>query len=387
MHVEHEAADAEFAGELGDFLFEDIGEEEAGLDGALAQTGGAGLIDAHFHDGAHALTGDLHQAELAQRQDVVAGAVALHVFYHAFVELLAVLGEVHVDEVHDDDAAHIAQAQLSCEFIGSAEVDFECVGLLPICILGAVAAVDIDNVQGLGVFDDEVSAVLVADGLTERGLDLSCHVEIVEDGQLALVQFDNLGHLRCYELDVVVDFVVDAGIVDVDVLIGGIEEVAQECYGAAGLLIAEAGQVFGFLGACDGIFPALQQHHELAVQLCHALALGHRAHDDAEVLGLDLLDELFEACTLGAGLDLGADVYLVCEGHEHQEAAGEGDLTRQAGTLRGDGLLDDLYEKLLAQLQGVLHAAFLGQFGLNRGLGDGEEVLLVAAYLLEILGK
>ena len=151
--------------ELVNLLLQKVGEEEAGLDGALAHAGGAGLIYVYFHDGSHALACDLHQSEFAQGQDVVAGPVALHILYHAFVEFLSVLGDVHINEVHDDDASHISQSQLACEFVGSSEVDFEGVSLLAVGVLGAVATIDVNDVERLGVLDADVGYMRVDHGL------------------------------------------------------------------------------------------------------------------------------------------------------------------------------------------------------------------------------
>ena len=63
----------------------------------------------HVHRWSDALTGDLHQSEFAERQDVMASTIALHDLCHVFVELLIVLSAVHIDEINDDDAAHIPE--------------------------------------------------------------------------------------------------------------------------------------------------------------------------------------------------------------------------------------------------------------------------------------
>jgi hypothetical protein len=90
------------------------------------------LLHIDVHGGAHALTCDLHQSELAQRQNVVACTVFLHVLAHALIEQLPVLGQVHVDEVDHDDSSHITQSELSGQLIGSTEVGIECRAFLPI---------------------------------------------------------------------------------------------------------------------------------------------------------------------------------------------------------------------------------------------------------------
>ena len=68
--------------------------------------GGAGFVNSYVHDGTDALTRYLHEAEFAQRQDVMTSSVALHQLAHVFVELLTVLGRLHIDEINNDDEAY-----------------------------------------------------------------------------------------------------------------------------------------------------------------------------------------------------------------------------------------------------------------------------------------
>ena len=75
-----------------------------------------------------------------------------------------------------------------------------------------------------------------------------------------------------------------------DALKVGVEDVANLAHGAALLLIQECGRA-AILCLGDGVFPALEQNLELAVELGGALVLGRCADDHAEVLRLDALDE------------------------------------------------------------------------------------------------
>ena len=93
--------------------------------------------------------------------------VLLHVFAHTFIEQLSVLRQIHVYEIDDDDTAHIPKPELSGQFVGSAEIDLQCILLLPVFRLCAVAAVYVHHVHGLCVFNDEISAALIVDRLAE----------------------------------------------------------------------------------------------------------------------------------------------------------------------------------------------------------------------------
>ncbi len=63
---------------------------------------------------------------------------------------------VHVDEINHDNAAHVAQSELAGNLVGSPHVYFKGVCLLIGRAFRSVARVDIDNVERLGVFDDDV---------------------------------------------------------------------------------------------------------------------------------------------------------------------------------------------------------------------------------------
>ena len=58
----------------------------------------------------HALTGHLHEAEIAHRERLGARAVAAEVSAQLLQDLVAVRPRLHVDEIRDDDAAHVTQA-------------------------------------------------------------------------------------------------------------------------------------------------------------------------------------------------------------------------------------------------------------------------------------
>ncbi len=56
------------------------------------------------------------------RADLHAGAVLAQRVAQALLDLALVLGRVHVDEVDDDQAAQVTQAQLAGDFVGGFQV-------------------------------------------------------------------------------------------------------------------------------------------------------------------------------------------------------------------------------------------------------------------------
>ena len=66
---------------------------------------------------------------------------------------------VHIDEVDDDDAAQIAQTQLTGNHLGCFEIGLE-YGVIEITAAYKSAGIDIDGGQCLGLIDDHISTGL-----------------------------------------------------------------------------------------------------------------------------------------------------------------------------------------------------------------------------------
>ena len=236
------------------------------------------------------------------------------------------------------------------------------------------------------MLNDKVGSVLVRDNPAKAGLDLTRDVEVVENGQTAFVELHHTEPLRSDKADIVVNFLEDVGIVDVDVLEVRVKEVAQNGHRTACFLMDKSWQLLGLLHFAENAFPTCHEDFHLGIQFASSLAFGHRTDDDAAVLGLDALYNLLQASPLGTTLDFRGDGNLVAKRREDKETSGEREVATQSRTFRRDGLLDDLHKHLLSLLQISLHAAVLGQFWQHGSLLEGVKVLAVALHLLEILG-
>src|SRR5204863_4438174 len=95
---------------------------------APAAGGAVGEVDG-LVAGAHALAGHLEDAKLGDGEDGGLGAVALESLGEAVLDVLPVAAIAHVDEVVDDDAAHVAEAQLAADFVDGLDVGLVGVGL------------------------------------------------------------------------------------------------------------------------------------------------------------------------------------------------------------------------------------------------------------------
>src|SRR6185369_11371738 len=64
----------------------------------------------------HTFARDGHESEIVELENLVGSAVRAHALFKRLHHLLAILALVHVDEVHHDDAAEVAQADLPHDF-------------------------------------------------------------------------------------------------------------------------------------------------------------------------------------------------------------------------------------------------------------------------------
>ena len=124
---------------------------------AAAARAGAGTRQDLLEVAAGALAGDLDQAELGDLEDARAGAVPGQLLLEPLEHLAAVLGILHVDEVHDEDAAEVAQADLPGDLGDRLEVRRED-RLLERVAADEPSRVDVDRDERLGLVDDDRAA-------------------------------------------------------------------------------------------------------------------------------------------------------------------------------------------------------------------------------------
>ena len=132
---------------------------------------------------------------------------------NASTTLLAVVPDLHVDEVDDDDAADVAQPQLLGDLLGRLQVVVED-RLLEVRRADVLAGVDVDHRQRLGVLDDQRPTRRQPDLAVERLVELLVDVVALEERQalgLRVVVLDAVGQLRVEGADVVAHLVEQVG--------------------------------------------------------------------------------------------------------------------------------------------------------------------------------
>ena len=103
------------------------------------------------------LARQFHQAETGDLAHLHAGAVEMQGITQALFDGALVLAVLHVDEVDDDQAAQVAQAQLAGHFVGCFHVGAQR-GFLDVGAAGGTRRVDVHGHQRLGVVDDHGAA-------------------------------------------------------------------------------------------------------------------------------------------------------------------------------------------------------------------------------------
>ena len=136
---------------------------------------GAGLGEGLEQALADPLAGHLDQAQLGDVEHLGAGLVPGQRLAEGLDDVVAVPGDLHVDEVDDDDAADVAQAQLAGDLLGRLEV-VAVDRLLEARLAHVLARVHVDDRERLGVLDDERAARrqphLAVEGLVELLVDV-----------------------------------------------------------------------------------------------------------------------------------------------------------------------------------------------------------------------
>src|SRR5690606_24047988 len=222
--VEQEGADGNryvgthFGGAILQRLFLDQTQYRQGqrfnvTDGAPAITARADDAAGLAQRRAQTLTGHLQQTETGNAAYLHPGAVGFQTFADTLFHGTLVLGGRHVDEVDDDQAADVTQAQLTGDFLGGFEVGLQR-SLLDVATLGGTGRVDVDGNQGFGVVDDDGTAGGQLDLTVECRLDLALDLEAVEQRYAVLVQLHLARILRHYLADEVEGFFLDRFVVN-----------------------------------------------------------------------------------------------------------------------------------------------------------------------------
>src|SRR5947209_20526395 len=103
---------------------------------------------------------------------------------------------MHINKVYHYNTAHIAQAQLACNFFGSFFINLECILFLVFLACGTVAAIYINNMQGFSMLYYQVGTACKVYCFTKSRFYLFVYAILFKYGNAIFVQADNTLHFR-----------------------------------------------------------------------------------------------------------------------------------------------------------------------------------------------
>ena len=342
---------------------------------------------------AQALAAHFQQAEMADLTDLDAGAVVFQRLLQPALDHGVVALGLHVDEVDDDQAGEIAQAELAGGFLGGLQVGAQG-GFLDAAFAGGTARVDVDGDQRLGLVDHQVAAGFELDGGDQHGVELVFHAVLGEErlscptrtafGPPELYFLGVAGHQHAHEVarGAPALFAVNDHFVDVARV-----AVADGALDEAGFLVDQGGG-HRFQRQLADVVPQSHQVFGVAADLGLGTVGAGSAHDQAHALRhFQLGGDFLEAAAIGDRGDLAGDAAAARRvRHQHAEAAGERDIGGQGRALGAALLLDDLDQHDLAAADHFLDAVVAQE---ARGAAGGGflgavalEDVAVAAHLL-----
>ena len=348
----------------------------------------AGAVAARAYDAAafaqrrtQTLTGHFQQAEARDAADLYAGTVCFQAFADFLFHGALVFGRGHVDEVDDDQAADVAQAQLASDFFSRFKVGLQG-GFFDIAAFGGARRVDVDGHQGFGRVDNDGAAGRQFNDALESGLDLAFDLETIEQRNAVFVEFDFAGVLRHHLANECQGFVLGFNAVDqnfTDVLAQVIADGTDD--DVAFLVDQERGSAVQ-RGFFDG-GPQLQQVVEVPLHFFAAAAQAGSAHDQAHVGRGDQAVQRFTQFVALFAFNAARDAASArVVRHQNQITTGQADERGQGCALVATLFFLDLNDDFLAFAQDVLDidAAFWGFLEVFAGdFFEGQEAVALRA--------
>ena len=329
-------------------------------DAALAEAARADFGGEVVERRAQPLPRHFHQAEARDARGLHPRAVGLERLAHLRLHGALVRRGHHVDEVDDDQPAHVAQPQLPRHFFGGLQVGVEG-GFLDVRALGGARRVDVDGDQRFGGIDDDAAARLQLHFMPERRFDLALDLEAVEERHRFVVELDAVLVLRHHRIDESVRLL--EGILGVDQHFAdvGAQAVADGAHDDVVLLIQKGGR--SFLGArlLDG-FVQLQQVVQVPLQVGGVAVHAGRAHDHAHAVGnVELGERLAQGIPVLAFDAARNSRRARVVGHQHQVAGRDAEESGERGAFVAALLFLHLNDEFLAFVEDVANvdAAFL----------------------------
>src|SRR5437763_5091353 len=248
---------------------------------------GARDADGAFQRLLHAFAGDGDQSEVVELESLRRSAIVTEFFFKRLHHTLAIAALIHVDEVDDDDAAQIAQANLADNFFNRIDVIFDDGVFQARGLADIFAGVDIDRDQRFGLVNDDVAATLEPYLRLERLVHFFAQAELLEQRRLFRIELHTLHHLGLEAVEETQHALVLGFGVDPDHAEVRGDLIAQHALHDVEIVINQRGRL-RTLGTIFDVLPQTFQETYIGAKFIFARALGGGANDEATVAVLAL---------------------------------------------------------------------------------------------------
>src|SRR6266852_386858 len=268
-------------GHLARFRLNFVAERGDGLHHAGAGAVWAWLAEHALERLLGALARDADQAEFVEGQRLGWGFVLLEGLLQRHKNFFAVAALLHVDEVDHDDAAEVAEANLTDDFLHGFEVGFDD-GVLEArgALADEFAGVDVDGHEGFGWVVEVLAPGLRPGFGAQRFVQLVLDAELLEDRRFLGVELDLVDELRLEAADKLDDLAVLFLVVNPNACEIVADVIAQDALDEVEVAVEQRGR-FALLAAFLDFVPGFAEELDVGSNLIIGGAAGCRSNDEA----------------------------------------------------------------------------------------------------------
>src|SRR5579883_2548273 len=339
-------------GHLARFRLDFVAERGNGLDHAGAGAIRAGLAQDALEGLLRAFARDADKAKFVEGERFRGRFILFQGLLERLQHLFPIAPLLHIDEIHNDDAAKVAQADLPDDLFHRLQVGLDD-GVLEARgpLANKLARVDVNRHKRFRMVDDDVPAGLEPNLRSQRLVEFVLDAEFLEDGLFLGVKLDAIGETRLEAADEFENLAVllfaidpDAGEIVADVIaknaLDQVQVAVQECRSLA---------IFEFL--LDFV-PGLAEEVDIRANFVIRGATGGGSNDEAaRIAAACFANQAAKARAVFRRSDFAGDADVVDRRHINQEAARKSDVAGNPSALFPEGLLGDLDHDVLSGLE------------------------------------
>src|SRR5262249_55768018 len=270
-------------------------------------------------------SGNRDKTEIVELQDFRWRAVASEFLLQGLHHFLPVLALFHIDEIEHDDAAQIAQSDLSNDLFRCFEVGLHNGVFQAIGFAHEFSGVDVNRDQRFGLINDDVAARFQPYTWFDGFVDLSLNAVMFQDRGLFRIELDAIDQLRCEAIDEIYDAFVFEFVINTDGAEIRRELVTQ--YSLHQIEIAmNNGRGFCAVGTAANVSPGAQKIQHIFAQFVGRTSTGRSADDEparSARFSTKILQRTFQPLALFIGADLARNANVFDGWHINDITSGQ----------------------------------------------------------------